>query len=315
MRNIFLLSPLTIFYVFSFSQQVQPGEGFVQVQGGRIWYQVVGKGKGTPLLLIHGGPGSNSCRTIPGYSMLSDERPVIFYDQLGSGRSDRPTDTILWRTDRFAEEVVALRKALGLKKIHILGHSWGGTVLAEYMLTKNPKGVRSVIFAGPLLSTPKWIEDANTLLLQLPQQLQDTIQTYERRRDYTAPSYISATDSFYARFLSVKNAYSFSPIECKGVPDFNEQVYNYMWAPTEFKATGTLINYDRSQDLWKITEPVIFISGEFDEARPETMYHFQKLVPGSAVEIIKDAGHMTILDQPETYTKAIRKFLNGVESR
>jgi proline iminopeptidase len=88
-----------------------------------------------------------------------------------------------------------------------------------------------------------------------------------------------------------------------------------MWGPTEFNATGTLIHYDRSQDLWKIKEQVMFISGEFDEARPETMYHFQKFVPGSSVEIIKDAGHMTILDQPEAYTKAIRNFLKWVESK
>lgn len=79
---------------------LQPREGRVDVTGGRIWYRIVGSGTRTPLLLLHGGPGVPSYYLNP-LAKLADERPVIFYDQLGAGRSDRPTQTELWIVERF----------------------------------------------------------------------------------------------------------------------------------------------------------------------------------------------------------------------
>lgn len=301
--------------VNGYTQTLHPGEGYVQVEGGRIWYKVVGKAKGTPLLLIHGGPGSRSCSGMAEYSMLSDERPVIFYDQLGSGKSDRPTDTSLWKVSRFADEIDHLRKALGLKKLHILGHSWGGAVLVEYMITKKPKGVASAIFSSPLLSTPLWMNDARILVSQLPASVRDTIFKYEALKDYQAPSYLAATDSFYARHLSVKQWPPAPSAECEDVPGFNAQVYNYMWGPTEFTATGILVNFDRTDRLNEIKQPVLFVTGEFDEARPETISHFHQLVPNSKLEIIKNAGHRTARDQTIPYISVLRQFILSAEHR
>jgi len=316
MKKFGFFSCIILIFLCSFGckKSLRPSEGFVKVEGGKIWYKIVGEGKGIPLLIIHGGPGSRSCGSIQGYSRLADQRPVIVYDQLGSGKSDRPTDTVLWKIDRFVEEVSALKKQLDINELHILGHSWGGTVLVEYMVTKKPEGIRSVIFTGPLLSTPVWIRDAKILLSQLPQNIQDTIQKYEKLKDYTAPSYLAATDSFYARFLSVKQWPRTPSEDCEGVPGSNDQVYNYMWGPTEFTATGTLIDFDRTDRLHEIRQPILFIGGRHDEARPETLYEFQKLVPHAQVKIIEDAGHAILYDQPLAYTEAIRKFLIGAEN-
>jgi proline iminopeptidase len=99
-------------------------EGFVKVEGGNVWYKLVGSGKGTPLLLLHGGPGFTSHYLNP-LSDLSNDRPVIFYDQLGSGRSDLTTDPALWTVEHFVKQLATLRNELGLKEVHILGHSWG----------------------------------------------------------------------------------------------------------------------------------------------------------------------------------------------
>ena len=297
----------------SHAQSLKPGEGYVNVEGGRIWYRIVGSGKKPPLLLIHGGPGSTSCSGIPGYSLLADERPIIFYDQLGSGRSDRPTDTSLWRVDRFTNEIDSIRKTLHLDKLHILGHSWGGVVLLEYM-ARRPKGVMSAIFEGPLISTPLWIHDAEILLKGMPTALQDTINKYEAERRYDAPSYLAATDSFYARHLSVSKWPRNKSAECDSVRD-NDQVYNYMWGPTEFRATGTLRDYDHEDYLSHIIGPVLFIGGQYDEARPETLYRFQKKVTESRVIIIPNAGHLQIIDQPGSFTEAVRTFMSDAESR
>jgi proline iminopeptidase len=314
-RMKYLLLLLILFIVTGFNSQTsaQARQGYVQVKGGRIWYKIVGSGKGTPLLVLHGGPGSRSCGDVAGYCALGNDRTVILYDQLGSGFSDRPTDTTLWVLPRFVDEVTALRKALNLKEVNILGSSWGAAVVAEYMITQKPEGIKSVIFAGPLLGTARWIKDAQILLAQMPKNLQDTINKYESLKQYNAPAYVAATDSFYSRYLDRKQYPAPKSPACEGAKGFNTQVYNYMWGPTEFNCTGTLKTWTRIPQLHQITQPVLFIAGQYDEARPETMYEFQKLVKGSKVAIVPNAGHHKLQDNPEAYIGEIRKFLNGVD--
>ncbi len=97
------------------SAVLKPGEGFVDVPGGRVWYKIVGSGTRTPLLLLHGGPGAPSYYLKP-LAALADERPVIFYDQLGAGHSDHVTDTTLFTIDRFVQELAAVRQASDSKR-------------------------------------------------------------------------------------------------------------------------------------------------------------------------------------------------------
>src|SRR5215472_17903448 len=175
--SIFALIVVTVLSGACRRTGLQPGEGYVNVPGGRIWYRIVGNGTRTPLVLLHGGPGAPSYYLNP-LAKLGDERPVIFYDQLGAGRADKPTDITLWRVERFIQELSELRRALGLKQVHILGHSWGTMLAADYMLTK-PAGVRSLILASPALSIRRWLEDAETLKGTLPQSVQDAIARHQ----------------------------------------------------------------------------------------------------------------------------------------
>jgi len=308
---------LFIFIGFSFvctSQNFEPGEGFVNVEGGRIWYKVIGEGDGVPLMVVHGGPGGKSCGSIAAYSRLAHERPVILFDQLESGFSDRPNDTSLWKLPFFVKQIEAVKNALNLKEFHLLGSSWGGAIVIEYMLTSNTEEVVSVIFSGPLLSTPKWMEDAKTLLSELPSEIQDTINKYEALEQYFAPAYIAATDSFYTRYLSRTNwPPTSSPSDCEGSKGFNAAIYYYMWGPTEFTATGTLKNFDRTDRLHELKLPVLFVAGEYDEVRAETLYGFQKKVEGAQSAIIPGAAHAKTTDNPDAFFKVLSQFLNSVE--
>lgn len=313
MKYIVVILSVLFHSLIGFSQILTPHEGYVNVQGGRIWYKIIGSGKQPPLLIIHGGPGGRGdCSFIGPFSVLSNDRPIILYDQLGSGKSDESTDPILWQLPRFVNEIDSLRVALGLKKLHIMGHSWGGTVLIEYLVTKKPKGVLSAIFASPLISTPIWMQDAKILLSQLSKNLQDTIKKYEALQEYKAPAYVAASDSFYAKHMSVKQHPALPIIECVGVKG-NEAIYNYMWGSSEFNATGTLKSFDRSGSLRQLRLPVLFIAGEFDEARPETMYRFSKSVRKSKAVILKNAGHAIQIDQPEKFATTVGKFINAVQ--
>ncbi|GLC28399.1 proline iminopeptidase-family hydrolase [Roseisolibacter agri] len=288
-----------------------PGEGMLEVPGGRIWYRVVGTGTGTPLLAIHGGPGGRSC-VLRELGRLGDERPVIFYDQLGTGRSQRSNDTTYWNLPHFVDEITAIRERLGLREVHLLGHSWGGTVAAEYVLTKGADGVRSVTLAGPLLSTPEWLADARELVALMPDTLQRVIAQAEASKQYDTPAFTAANDSFLARYNSRHPDRAAAYPECAGVQG-NGAMYRHMWGASEFSATGTLRDYDRTARLGELRLPVLLMAGEFDEARPQTMYDVQKRIPGARVAIIRGAAHRMMVDEPQLTADSLRAFLRDAE--
>ena len=284
-------------------------EGYVEVTGGKVWYKIVGSGTATPLLLLHAGPGAPSSYLKP-LEQLADERPIIFYDQLGSGNSDRPSDQTLWRIERFVEELAQLRNALGLKQVHILGHSWGTMLAVDYMLTK-PSGVVSLILASPCLSVPKWIEDANMYRSALPKETQKILRQHEEAGTTDSEEYFNAIMEFYKRHVcrldpwpaEVENAFS----------QLNMDVYRTMWGPSEFYATGTLKDYDRTGQLSEIIVPTLFTAGRHDEATPKTTAWYQSLVPNSKLEIFEDASHITMFEKPNQYCQVVKDFLNGKE--
>ena len=290
---------------------LSPGEGYVAVTGGQVWYRIVGSGQATPLLVLHGGPGSPSYYLKP-LAALSDERPVVFYDQLGAGHSVAPADTTLWRVDRFVQELAQVREALGLEEVHILGHSWGSMLAVDYMLT-NPSGVRSLVLASPALSVSRWVHDADSLKTTLPDSLQAMIRHHEDAGTTDASEYQGAVMEYYARFLARKQPWS-ADIDST-FTQFNLDLYGYMWGPSEFTATGTLKDYDRTDRLSELGLPVLFTAGRYDEATPGTVAFFQSQVPGAELAILEASAHLTMQDEPEEYVRIVRDFIRRVEQR
>jgi proline iminopeptidase len=293
------------------SPGLKPGEGHIDVPGGKVWYRIVGSGTATPLLLLHGGPGAPSFYLNP-LARLADERPVIFYDQLGCGRSAGPTDSTLWRTERFVEELAAVRQALGLKQVHILGHSWGTMLATEYMITK-PQGVKSLILASAALSIPHWLHDADSLKKTLPDSVQAAIARHESDGTFDAPEYQGAVMEYYKLYVSRSNPWS-ADIDST-FTQLGMQVYMTMWGPSEFTATGSLKNYDITNRLHEIEVPTLFTCGRYDEATPAAVQYYQSLVPGAKLAILENSAHLTMQDEPDRYAQVVRDFLHEVESK
>jgi proline-specific peptidase len=272
---------------------------------------VYGSGDRTPLVMLHGGPGGRSCAFDVIAGDLAVDRPVVIYDQLGSGRSERPENTSLWRTDRFVEELAALREHLRLSRMHLLGHSWGGTLATEYLLTKQPSGVESVILSSPLISTPRWVADANRLRRTLPDDVQQELDRCEAAATLTDVTCQAATDAFYERF--VRGAKTLPPVpDCEGVTS-NDVIYQQMWGATEFSATGSLRDYDRSDRLGELRMPVLFIAGRHDEAAPETLADFQRHIAGAKLTVLEHSAHATYRTETAEYVRIVRAFLAEVD--
>jgi proline-specific peptidase len=289
---------------------VKTEEGKVSVeQGFQIWYRRVGEG-GIPLLTLHGGPGAGHDYLEP-LEGLATDRPVIFYDQLGCGKSDQPDDRSLWRIERFVAEVDTVREALGLDQIHLLGQSWGGWLAIEYMLTR-PSGVVSLTLASTSSSISQFVAEAARLKAELPPDMVATMQRCEANGEYDNPDYLAAVDEFYARHL----------IRLADIPDCVQRttaildgnpVYETMNGPNEFVVIGNLKDWDRTDRLGEITTPTLITVGRYDEITPACSETMLQGIPNSRMVVFEESGHLAHVEETDKYLRTVSEFLAGVE--
>lgn len=283
--------------------------GYFPVRGGGAWFRMNGMrhfsaGK-TPLVVIHGGPGMSHHYLLPIVD-LSNERPVIFYDQLDSGHSDRPNDPANWAVDRFVSEIDDLRDALGLHKLAVLGNSWGGTLTAEYAM-RQPPGLQAAILSGPLISTERWISDNTEYREQLSEDVQETMRRHEEAGTTGSDEYQEATMVFYRKHFNRQDPWP--PELNRTFEVFSGDLYETMWGPTEFNATGRLKDYDSTDRLPQIRVPALYICGEYDESTPQANQDFASMTPNAEVKVIEDASHTPFLEQRQSFVTSVREFL------
>lgn len=286
-------------------------EGYISVKGGKVWYGIAGAGKkGIPLLTLHGGPGATHDYLEP-LEKLADERPVIFYDQLGSGNSDRPKDNSLWTVERFVEELKQVRETLMLKKVHLLGVSWGTMLAARYIIDLRPEGVVSLILSGPVLNAERFTSDARSYLSGLSEKDRQVVFESEARGRYDSKEYTDAMMNFYR--LHVCRLDPWPGCLNRTFEKMGADVYNYMWGPSEFTVTGTLKGFDVTDKLKDIGMPVLFTCGRYDEASPAATKYYHKLLPGSEIHIFEGASHGHIIEKTGEFISVARGFLRRAE--
>src|SRR4051812_33495997 len=175
-------------------------EGYAAVPGGRIFWRKFGSGGKTPLLTLHGGPGSSHNYLLP-LQALADERPVIFYDQLGCGRADAPEDASVYSIQRSVDEVDAVRAALGLDRVLLLGHSWGALLAVEYLCQGRGRGVERLILSGAMASIPQIVAGFDRLFATMPDGWSAKIHTLEKAGKTATPEYAELVQKFYDTFV------------------------------------------------------------------------------------------------------------------
>lgn len=299
-----------------------PGsEHRIAVEGGEVWARVNGTiGEGaTPVIFIHGGPGGTHLG-FGGLLSLADQRPVILYDQLDSGMSDRPENPANWRVERFVAELEAIRQALGVERWHVIGHSWGSALALEYAAAY-PEHTASAVLSGTFISTPHWITGTNLLIRDLPDDVAATIRACESASPPEAEVCEPATAAFYAAYNGRPDRPAPSP-EARayrqryGGKGFNATVYNAMWGPTEFRASGSLATYDATPLLARVDgNKVMFVVGQYDEARIDTVQDFVALTPGAELAVVPGGSHAFIGERPDVAEAIYRDWMNRIDSR
>ena len=282
--------------------------GFLTTSHGKIFYRIAGYDKpGIPLLVLHGGPGypHNYLETL---DSLSDKRPVIYYDQMGCGQSDRQLTKDNWTTDYFVSELTEVVKLLKLDKFHLFGHSWGTILAEEYILKENPQGLKKVIMSGTFISGEKWRRDSASNIAKMPEEHRNAIALAVKTGNYDTPEF-KAADDYYATQYGRRHG---KP-ECMKMSDktMNNDIYVYMNGPSEFTtAKGTLAKYEGHKKAKDITNSILFICGDHDESSPESNIEFCTCFKGSQLLVVPDAGHSSHLDNPKVVHSAIDTFLS-----
>jgi pimeloyl-ACP methyl ester carboxylesterase len=212
----------------------------------------------------------------------------VFYDQLGSGESDRPDDPSLWRVETFVEQLQSVREVLGLQHLHLFGSSWGGMLALEYALTR-PAGLASLVLNSTPTSAPRWAEETGGLAAGLDEQ------EFRRRHVCRLDPEPEVLQRARAKF--------------------GKQVYETMWGPNEFTVTGTLKDWDVIDRLGEIRVPTLITSGRHDECTPKLVEPLHTGIAASEWVIFEGSAHMPYLEEPERYLQVVGEFLERVEAR
>jgi proline-specific peptidase len=284
-------------------------EGRIEVEDGfSIWYRTVGDGPGTPLLVLHGGPGAGHDH-LESLADLGIDRPVVFYDQLGCGRSDRPDDPSRWVIDRFCREIDIVREALGLERIHLIGSSWGGWLAIEYLMGR-PGGIASLVLSSTSASVAEFAAELDRLRSELPVDVVEVLERHEAAGDYDAPDYLAAAGVFYATYVCRLAEWPDSLVRTAANLDHN-QVYLTMNGPNEFTPIGTLRDWDRSDGLGRIRVPTLITCGRFDELGPNCAATLRAGIPGSRLVVFENSAHCANIEERAAFMDAVGRFLRA----
>ena len=266
-------------------------EGFLERALGRTWYRVTGEGGRTPLVCLHGGPGSTHNYFRP-LERLADERRVVVYDQLGCGRSDRPE--IEWSLPIFTEELERVREHLGLDEIHLLGTSWGGMLALEHALAQ-PRSVRSLLLSSTLASAGQWVDEVKRLRDAIGGGDDEVLEEFDRRHFFRGDG---------------------EPLELVRMREERSRgVYEAMWGPNEWTMTGALAGWDVRPRLAELMMPTLVLRGAHDLSTPAIAKTLMEGIPHARQVVFPESSHTPVLEETERYLHTVREFLYAVEAQ
>jgi proline iminopeptidase len=295
----------------------QQKSGYVDANGVMIFY--VEFGKGEPLVVVHGGPGADHTYFLPWLLPLARTHRLIFIDERGSGQSERLQDVSKYTIENMADDVEAVRVALGLGKIDLLGHSCGG-VLAEAYALKYQQNLRHLILNSTFAST----SEMNAVLAREkaampPEKLArlnelEAAGLYGKGAKWEHGRYpdeyetLAWGDGYFPFLYGARPSANYDPAQ--GNAPTNWELYREMWGSDgEFIIDGNLKSVEWVDRLHTIHVPTLIVVGDHDECDPSLSKEMHEKIAGSQIAIMPNSGHMNFIDQPELWQKAVGGFL------
>ncbi|MCO4292212.1 proline iminopeptidase-family hydrolase [Solitalea sp. MAHUQ-68] len=278
-----------------------------------IWTKTIGNNPKIKVLLLNGGPGATHEYFECFESFFPKEGiEFIYYDQLGCGNSDNPNDTSMWDLPRYVEEVEQVRTALNLNKdnFYLLGHSWGGILAMEYAL-KYQQNLKGLVISNMMSSIPDYVKYAeNVLSKQMDPKVLDSIKALEEKGAFEDPKYMELLmPNFYAVHICRIPLDKWPEPMNRSFGKMNRSLYVTMQGPSEFGASGKLINWDRKAELKTLTVPTLVIGAKYDTMDPDHMKWMSTQVQNGSFLLCPNGGHMCMYDDQKVYLNGLIKFI------
>ena len=290
--------------------------GFIDAHGVLIYYELMGRG--TPLVILHGGPGASHDYFLPYLLPLARQHRLVFIDERGSGKSEKLEDPSGYTVENMAEDVEAVRQGLRLGKIGLLGHSCGG-VLAQAYALKYQRNLTHLVLCSTFHSTSKMNEVFRRMMAEMNPELRNRIESlekaglygrgkvYERNR-YSNGYMVAAWGEAYFPYLYQRRPDPNYDPAANGIMSWD--LYREMWGSSgEFIIDRNLKSVEYGDRLNSITVPTLITAGDHDECAPSISREMHEKISGSKLVILPQSGHMTFVDQPGLFLKAVGEFL------
>jgi len=280
----------------------------VPVDGHEVVTYSYGSGNNA-ILFLNGGPGLPCDYLWDPHIYLSQKGyKVVAFDQLGCGQSDRPKDPKFWDIRRYVEEVEKVRKFLGLKKIHLVGSSWGGWLSIEYSLTY-PNNIQSLILLNTCGDLPHLAIELNRMRNALGSETEAMMLHHEAAESYDHPEYQAAITILNYRHVCRLKEWPKSLLA--SVNDWNMDPYMEMQGPNEFLYVGNLRNWNRIEDMRKLGMPTLIVTGAHDEIGPACAIRMHHALPNSEVVVFPNSSHVPFYEEPAEYFPVLESFLKN----
>lgn len=286
-------------------------EGYMPFMGYKTYYRTVGERTDkAPLILLHGGPGStHNYFEVLDRVAEEDGRMLVMYDQIGCGNSYVDGRPDLWKAETWVNELIALRKHLGLDTCHLLGQSWGGMLLLTYICGYEHSGVKSGILSSTLPASWLWGIEQARMIKELPEEYQEAIKTATETGDYSSDIYQRAEEEYMLRHAAGKPDPD-GPECLLRKKRTGRESYVVGWGPNEYTPMGTLKDYDVIDKLKDIKEPCLVINGGNDLCTPYIAKVMYDNIPNSRWELFRECRHMCFVEDNDHYVEVLKEWLN-----
>ena len=290
--------------------QIPTQEGFIEAGNGvKLYFRLVGTGT-EPVVLIHGGPGLTSDYLADDLMPMARGHSLLIYDQRGIGRSTLVSDSTALAAQRYAEDLEAIRKHLGLEQLTLLGHSWG-VVPATLYAMQYPERVRRMILVGTIPAKQSALAKAFESMAAARDSATRRRMTELSRIREANPADSAACREYYqlwfTPFFGASNASSrMKGNVCAGSPESlrnKPNVGRFTWA--------SLGNWDWTTALGRVRVPTLIIQGELDPLPIESAREWVAAMPNARLLALKGVGHFPYVETPEVFFAAVNRFLKG----
>lgn len=272
--------------------------------------------RATPLVLLHGGPGSthNYFELLDPLADL-DGRKIVMYDQIGCGHSwddSMAGHPDLWQAKTWLGELAALRTQLGLEQLHLLGQSWGGMLAIMYLCGLRPRGVHSLVLSSTLASASLWSEEGHRRLRYLPEGERRTFLQAEATGDFDTPEF-RAAEAHYMRLFSTDPVSELGPDapECLTRPKRSgRESYLAAWGDNELMPSGALAGYEYADRLGELDLPTLIVSGTQDLCSPLVAKQMADALPRARWELFPNCRHLCFAEDTPRYLRLLSRWLS-----